>query len=45
MRFSGSLAALLLLPILGSALESDVVDLTEGTFKAEVMGENLALVE
>jgi hypothetical protein len=45
MRFSGSLAALTLLSTLGSSLASDVVDLTDSSFKGEVMTEDLALVE
>lgn len=43
MKFSGALLALL--PFLATALASDVLDLTESTFKSSVLGEDLALVE
>lgn len=45
MRFSSPLAALTVLSALGLIAASDVLDLTAKSFKAEVMGEDLALVE
>ena len=44
MRFSAA-TILALLPFLGATLASDVLDLTEGSFKGEILGEDLALVE
>ena len=40
-----SVAALSLIATAAGVLASDVADLTEGSFKSEVMGEDLALVE
>jgi hypothetical protein len=44
MRLSAT-TLLAILPFLGSALASDVLDLTESNFKSEVLGQDLALVE
>ena len=45
MRLSGSVALLGLISNLASVLASDVLDLTESSFKGEVYEEDLALVE
>jgi hypothetical protein len=45
MRFSTPIAALSLLSALGLVAASDVLDLTSSSFKGEVLGEDLALVE
>ena len=46
MRYNSILAGLSALSSLTiGALASDVLDLTQGTFKTEVNGEDLALVE
>jgi hypothetical protein len=44
MRVSAT-ALLAILPFLGTALASDVLDLTSTNFQSEVLGEDLALVE
>jgi hypothetical protein len=43
MKLSGALLAIL--PFLATTFASDVLDLTEDTFKPSVLGEDLALVE
>jgi len=43
MKLSGALLAVL--PFLATTFASDVLDLTEATFKSSVLGEDLALVE
>lgn len=45
MRLSTSLTRVGLLSFVGSVLASDVLDLTQGSFKGEVFNEDLALVE
>jgi hypothetical protein len=44
MRLSAT-TLITLLPFLATTLASDVLDLTEATFKSSVLGEDLALVE